>query len=145
MLSHAFKGRLHAVIQMAHEQGVDLVCEVNPSANWVSFHFDTDGVDARAVTMRLDEVMALSTVDLLARVFQGLGIFTRPVSPVEREPDRPSPAERGVLDETVFRRHEISMLKLLAWECETGRRDPHGEGAGTRDVSKFLASQSDWL
>lgn len=143
MLSHAFKGRLHAVIQMAHEQGVDLVCEVNPSANWVSFQ--CDGVDARAVSMRLDEVMALSTVALLAKVFQGLGISSRPVADVWRDPVGRSRNGRTALDDNLFRCHEISMLKLLAWECETGRRDPHGEGSRTRDVAKFVASQTQRL
>lgn len=143
MLSHAFKGRLHAVIQMAHEQGVDLVCEVNPSANWVSFHFD--GADSHAASMRLDEVMALSTVELLARVFQGLGVATGPASPLMNELTWGSHTGPEVFDEKVFRPHEISMLTLLAWEYETGRREPHGEGPGVRDVAKFLESQTDGL
>lgn len=140
MLSDTFKGRLHAVIQMAHERGVDLVCEVNPSANWVSFHFD--GVDSCTASMRLDEVMALSTVQLLAKVVHGLGISGGSATPIRSEPPRRFYAGPGVLDVSVFHSHEISMLKLLAWECETGRCDPCGAGDGTRDVAKFLASQS---
>ncbi len=143
MLSNAFKGRLHAVIQMAHERGVDLVCEVNPSANWVSFQFD--GVDSHAVTMRLDEVMALSTVALLAKVFRGLGITVEPVSSALPEFMGRFRTGPEALDNKLFRPHEIAMLKLLAWECETGRRDPYGEGPGTRDLAKFVASQTDCL
>lgn len=143
MLSNAFKGRLHALIQMAHERGVDLVCEVNPSANWVSFQFD--GVDSRAVTMRLDEVMALSTVALLTKVFQGLGVSTGSVSGALGEPLGRSRTRPVTLDDKLFRSHEVSMLRLLVWELETGRRDPHGEGSRTRDVAKFVASQTDRL
>jgi hypothetical protein len=144
MLSRGYRARLHSVIQLAQEHGVDLVCEVNPSANWVSFQFD--GIDATSVALRLDEAMALSTTELLSHVYQGLGVPIDPATTDVSEGSSPRPqAPINELDPKVFRRHEISLLEILAWELEQGRRNPHGQGAGARNVGKFVASETSRL
>jgi hypothetical protein len=138
------KDSVTAIIRAAQKAGVLLAAHGDFHTSQVCFHlysahgFPT-GTYGVSVYLPTQDLLLLSTEESLERIFTGLGIpitlalppATSPNSrpwalPAPSDPGAGSLPEPGILDESLFRPHEVALLKLLAWEVEQGRRDFRG-------------------
>ncbi len=127
MPPQTLENRLEAVSELAQARGFSLSYDLDRAGKMVRFYHS----QGTGLAVPFHQVMNLSTVALLKRIQQALGItVNEEFTTMPRKPL--AGAYSGIdfyrvyLQEAGFSRNEANHLRLLLWDVETGRLDPHG-------------------
>ncbi len=134
MPPQTLENRLEAVSELAQARGFSLSYDLDRAGKMVRFYHS----QGTGLAIPFHQVMNLSTVALLRRIQQALGItVSEEITAMPRKPL--AGAYSGIdfyrlyLQEAGFSRNEANHLRLLLWDVETGRLDADGRALAEED------------
>lgn len=127
MPAKTLENRLEAVCELARARGLSLSYDLDQAGKLVRFYHS----QGTGLAVPFHQVMNLSTTALLRRIQLAFGVTSH--EEFTAMPRKPLTHEVPGIDfkllylqEAGFSRYEASHLRLLLWDVETGRLDPHG-------------------